>query len=157
MRQDGVTLVELMIVLLIVGLIAVAASPFTSDWVKDARVAESASALEEAIGRAKAIAMRNTAKITGDEKPASRICFSNSKISLVVPANSTQDLTCELTPVWTTTVSDVVSIKESDLDWGCSCFNNRGLVVNKNICNTCSDGLEFQFFHSGVEREKHSF
>jgi prepilin-type N-terminal cleavage/methylation domain-containing protein len=158
MRSKGVTLVEMLIVLLIIGFLAIAASPFTSGWVKDARVAEGASALEEAIGRAKAAAMRNTARVTGDN-PASLLCLSSTKtkINLIVPATSAQVLTCDLTPAWSANLSDVVTIKVENLDWICSCFNNKGLIIKPTACNTCSNKLMFQFFHTGVEREIHNF
>lgn len=156
MRQHGMTLVELLIVLLIIGLLAVAASPFTSGWVKDAKLAEGASALEEAIGRAKSVAMRNQAKVVGDA-PASRLCFADSKVKLVAAANATDPLTCDLTAVWTASLSDVVSVKVADVDWLCTCFSNKGIPTKSGACNTCSDNLTFQFFHTGVEREKHSF
>ncbi len=167
MKQQGVTLVELMIVLLIIGLIAVAASPFTSAWVKDAKVAEGASAVEEAIGRAKAAALRNTARVTGD-KPASRVCFASSEIKVVVPATSTQEVKCDLTPVWTAKLSDVVTVKTfkdkddtTPLEWSCSCFNNKGLAMTDSAnCNGCSVNLNFKFTHdghTGVDGDERSF
>ena len=158
MSQKGVSLIELMIVLLIIGLISLAVSPFTSEWVAQARVAEGASALEEAIGRAKAAAMKNSALVTGDDKPASRICLSDSKISLVVPANTADELKCDLTPIWSTTISQQIKIKTDDLDWLCSCFNNKGLLAAKGVCNTCSKNLNFRFFYAGdSEGEPHNF
>lgn len=154
MSQRGVTLVELMIVILIIGLIAVAASPLTSMWVKDARTAEGAAAFEEAIGRAKAAAMRNSARIVGDA-PASKLCLSATKttISLVVPTAS-QPLSCDLTPVWTAQLSEIVSVKTIKdnvaTDWSCSCFNNKGLLTKDGTqCNSCSDSLQFNFTHDG--------
>lgn len=158
MMQKGITLIELMITILIIGLLAVAASPFTSGWVKDARVAEGAAMLEEAVGRAKAAAMRNTARVTGDS-PASMLCLSatKTKVNLIVPATAGQVLTCNATPAWSADLSSVVTIKVDDLDWGCSCFNNKGLPTKPATCNTCSDKLKFQFFHTGVEREIHNF
>lgn len=158
MKASGITLVEMLIVLLIIGLLAIAASPFTSGWVKDARVAEGAAALEEAIGRAKAAAMRNSSRVTGDS-PASLLCLSSTKtkINLIVPANSAQVLTCDLTPAWSVNLSGIVTIKVENLDWVCSCFNNKGLIIKPTACNTCSASLQFQFFHTGVERETHNF
>lgn len=153
------TLVELLIVLLIIGLLAVAASPFTSGWVKDAKLAEGASALEEAIGRAKSVAMRNQAKVT-DNTPASRLCFTDSTVKLVALTSAdapTTPLTCDKTKVWEASLSNVVSVKVADVDWSCTCFSNRGIPTKAGDCGGCSDNLTFQFFHTGVEREKHSF
>lgn len=156
MKQLGVTFVEMMVVLLIVGLIAAAASPSTSAWVDGARVDEGIAALDEAVGRAKAAAMRNTAKIIGEQAPASKLCFSESKVSLVIPTSPGDSLTCDLTPVWSTTLSSSVSVKIADLDWVCSCFNNKGLIVKPVVCNTCSDLLKFKF-QSGAQSEEHSY
>lgn len=155
MSQNGLTLVELMVALLIIGLIATAASPFTTVWVKDARANEGAAALEEAVGRAKSAAMRNAARIIG-AAPASKLCLSATKttISLVVPADSTQQLTCDLTPIWSTNISEIVSVKtiktDIESDWSCSCFDNKGLPTKDGAqCNSCSDSLQFKFTHDG--------
>lgn len=147
-----------MIVVLILGVIAASVSPFTSAWTDNAKVDEGSAALEEAVGRAKAAAMRNTPGINGSDKAASRICFSGSTIKLVVPANATDSLTCDLTPVWSATLSDKVKIKVDDVDWQCSCFNNRGLIANPKpaVCDTCSSTLKFKF-KSGDHSEERSF
>lgn len=158
MKQQGVTLVEMMIVVVILGIIAAAVSPFTAAWTDNAKVDESSAALEEAIGRAKAAAMRNKAGINSSDKAASRLCFSGAKIKLVVPANASDSLTCDLTPVWSASLSDKVKIKVDDVDWQCSCFNNRGLIANPKpaVCDTCSSTLKFNF-KSGDHSEEHSF
>lgn len=158
MRQSGVTLVEMMIVVLILGIIAAAVSPFTSSWTDNAKVDEGSAALEEAVGRAKAAAMRNTAGVNSSDKAASRLCFSDSKIKLVVPASAGDSLTCDLAPIWSATLSGKVSIKVDDVAWLCSCFNNRGLIANPKpaVCDTCSSTLKFTF-KSGDHSEERSF
>lgn len=158
MKQQGVTLVEMMIVVLILGIIAAAVSPFTSAWTDNAKVDEGSAALEEAVGRAKAAAMRNKAGVNSSDKAASRLCFSGSKIKLVVPANANDSVTCDLAAVWSATLSDKVKIKVDDVDWQCTCFNNRGLIANPQpaVCNTCSSTLKFKF-KSGDHSEDRSF
>ncbi|PUA29126.1 MAG: hypothetical protein B0W54_00500 [Cellvibrio sp. 79] len=158
MKQHGLTLVEMMIVVVILGILAAAASPLTTRWVDNAKLNEGAAALDEAIGRAKAAAMRNTARINSSDQAASRLCFSAEKIKLVVPANATDPLTCDLTPVWSVTLSDRVKIKVDDANWQCSCFNNRGLITNPKpaVCDTCSSSLMFTFT-TGDHSEDRSF
>lgn len=166
MTQKGVTLVELMIVILIIGLLALAASPFTSTWVKNARTAEGASAVEEAIGRAKAAALRNTARIIGD-KPASLICLtdSNTKVSLIVPSSTVPAPSCDTAAAWSADISSIVSIKTikdgTASSWACSCFNNKGLPTKEGtVCGACSDSLNFKFSHdghSGAEGDERNF
>lgn len=157
MKQSGVTLIEMMIVVVIIGLLAVAASPFTSEWVKQAHVAGGVAAMEEAIGRAKTAAMRNAAGIRG-ENPASMLCISSAdRLELIVPANATQALRCDLPPVWTAQTAGTVDIKVDNATWACSCFNNKGLPTVQGDCQACSARMTFQFFSSGAERENHSF
>lgn len=147
----------MMIVVMIIGLLAVAASPFTSEWVKEARVSEGVSAMEEAIGRAKTVAMRNAAGIKGD-RPASMLCISSTdRLELIVPTSAAQTLKCDLAPVWTVQTASTVDIKVDNSTWACSCFNNKGLPTVQGDCQACTQRMTFQFFSSGAEREKHSF
>ena len=50
--QSGLTLVEMMIVVLLIGLLALMASPLTGSWVHGARVGEALGAMEQAVGQA---------------------------------------------------------------------------------------------------------
>lgn len=149
---------ELMIVILIIGLIAVAASPFTDRWVSTARVSEGVAAMQEAVGRAKAAAMRNTIKVSGDNG-ASRICFADATLKVVVPTAADQAPSCDSPPLWSAKLADKVAIKVSNVDWSCSCFNNKGLLTKAGACNTCSDAQSFDFYYSGVadEANPHAF
>lgn len=58
-RHGGFTLIELMIGVAIMALLLLAAAPFTMDWVDSARQMRARSNLIEAVGQARALAMRN--------------------------------------------------------------------------------------------------
>jgi len=70
-RQSGVTLIELMIVVVIIGLLAVVVSPFTITWIHEAQVNEAKSLLHHAHSEAKAVALRNPDEVIGNKVAAS--------------------------------------------------------------------------------------
>lgn len=73
-QSTGFTLVELMVVVLIIGLLAAAAGPFTGAWTDSASVHKAQGYLDQAVRHARAVALRNEFKATGDD-PAARLVF----------------------------------------------------------------------------------
>lgn len=86
-RQTGLTLIETAVVLLIIGLLAVAASPLTSSWRTNADLHTAGGQLNQAYSQAKAVALRNAAGATGNEA-AARIAFDPGARELKVCASS---------------------------------------------------------------------
>lgn len=70
----GFTLIEVMLVVLIIGLLATMAGPFTTAWTASANLHKAQSALDQTIRHARAAALRNQHKAHGDE-PAARLLF----------------------------------------------------------------------------------
>lgn len=66
-RPRGFTLIEISIVLLLVGLLALMAGPFTISWMHAADVQRAKGQLVQVHGMARAAALRNPAAITGDD------------------------------------------------------------------------------------------
>lgn len=149
-RQAGLTLVEMMIVVALIGLLALLATPLTTSWVHGARVGESLAAMEQAVGQAKAAALRNSAAMHG-AKAASAICLSDDGVLSVRPAKpaapsvASAPANCSASgeaPLWSTQLPNSVTVKNDGQDWSCSCFTNKALLT-KSDCADCGDSLEF--------------
>jgi len=169
MFQSGLTLVEMMIVVLLIGLLALMASPLTGNWVNGARVSESLGAMEQAVGQAKAAALRNPAAIQGAEA-ASAICLSADGVLSVKPAkpaaasNAAVPANCDSAspaPLWSTRLPGGVAIKIGAQAWSCSCFTNKALLTNSGTaCGACGNSLELTISSgsgSGLEYETLTF
>lgn len=156
MKQSGMTLIEVMVVVLLIGLLSLAASPFTSAWVRSSDVSKTLSALEQAVGSAKAAALRNQAGVQGDVA-AGALCLSNRNLQLVTAVAGGSALNCSAVPagavLWSTSIPESVVIKLGTANWTCSCFTNKGLLSSTAAnCNTCGTNLTFTVT-SGAESE----
>lgn len=169
-RQSGVTLIEMMFVVLLIGLLALMVSPLGGSWINSARVNDSLSAMEQAVGQAKAAALRNPAAIQGADA-ASIICLNTDGVLSVrsakpgvSPAAPTA-ATCGVddpAPLWSTKLPAGVTIKMNDSTaWTCSCLTNKALLTNTGAsCTGCGDSLEFTVSAGsgmGEDRDKRAF
>ena len=105
-RQLGLSLIELAIVLLIVGLLAMAATPLTSSWGAGSDLHAASGQLNQAFGHARAVALRNEGGAVGDD-PAARIVHDAASRQLRVcrlPSGPCTD------PLWRSTLPSGVAL-----------------------------------------------
>ncbi len=136
--ERGFSLVELMIILAITALLATAAAPLTSGWVRDAELTEVRGSLTQAFGRAKAASLRNF-RGAQSNAPVAAICLANNTVT-VREGTSTNAPSCSAntgTLVWQNPLDSNVTITSSGSAVSCLCFDNRGLLTN-NACASCS-------------------
>lgn len=152
MRQAGLTLIEMMIVVLLIAILALLATPLTSGWIDSARLGEAQGALEQAVGHAKAAALRNPAGLkTG--QAASAICLSGTGVlsvhnaTPVVAPNVAVPVKCGAgapTAAWSTQLPPNITIKNNDQAWTCSCFTNTALLTKTDDCAACGTSMTFK-------------
>ena len=69
----GFTLIEIAVTLTLTVAATLVAAPLAVAWVDSSRVVETRAVLQQAVSRAKAMALRNSAGVTGDT-PAATLC-----------------------------------------------------------------------------------
>ena len=84
-RASGFSLIEMMVVVAILGILAVAGTALTVNWVKQAEITKTVASLANAISLAKSTSIRNERGFT-DNSTASQICLnSNNTLSVYKP------------------------------------------------------------------------
>lgn len=128
-HQYGMTLIELMIVIVIIGLLAVVASPFTAAWLHEAQVNEAKSLLHRAHSEAKAVALRNPDGVVDNEIAAS-VTLDDDNGVIVVCEGAAGGAGCTdggSAMTWRSDWPGGVSSSVTEIE-----INNRGQIVVNN-------------------------
>ena len=159
------TLIELMIVVLLIGILAVATTPFTASWFDNSRLTETIGIVEQAVGKARSAALRNPSARSGNQ-PVSMICNDNTNhvMHIVEYSLATATLSCDAaSKSWNTKLATRVVIKAvaadaSSANWSCTCFTNKGLIPlpAPAACSACSTTLKLTI-SSGNDNETITF
>lgn len=152
MRQQGLTLVELMVVVAIFGLLALAGLSFTGNWANSNRVFDGENLLTQAFNYGKAASLRNQDGVTADT-PAVIICAQNNELSVRgIDSNGNEANCTSDNVIWRSAVHERLSIidKSNDVSFSCACLNNRGrLTAQGNACTACSSTLTYEITSGG--------
>lgn len=153
MKNRGFTLIEVLIVIAIFALIILVAAPLTGFWVRDANLLEAEAQMTQAVGRAKAAALRNYMAAKGDD-PVTVICLSDTNLLTVREGTAGVPPSCGTTPagtqLWRAQLSTNVTVQANSADFSCVCFTNKALLTNGGAtCSACSTSTQFSLSAGG--------
>lgn len=138
MSQHGMTLIETLIVIALMGLLAVAGMSFTGNWVDSNRVLDGSNMLSQANARAKAAALRNEFGITEDD-PAAALCLANNVLSVRGATGSDKASCASSNILWSATLNERLQINTGGAAFSCACLNNKGRFTDTE-CAGCATG-----------------
>ena len=135
-RASGFSLIEMMVVIAIVAILAVAGVALTSSWVKQAEITKTVTSLASAINLAKSTSIRNENGFT-DNSTAAQICLNQNILSVYKPASSTTAASCSSTAIYSFQIPSNVQIKDvSNTTLNCIAFGHLGDQKNTSPCTT---------------------
>lgn len=145
-QQSGFTLIEIMVVIALIAFLALSVSPIGGSWVRSANVQKTEGNLMEAIGRAKAGALRNPTGLVGG-LPVTAICLSDTLVVLQSADSNPPNCTGLVgNQLWRIPIDTGVKITASSTSTeaiSCACFNNKGLLSTNETCSSCATTTTF--------------
>lgn len=142
-RQLGLSLIELMIAVTIIGMLALVTVPYTQSWLYEAQLSEAKGKLNRAYGEAKALALRNPTDAHEEQTPSSCISLKNNILQVRQPNGSR----CSGVLSWQDNWPDGVKVINNNENLTLIFINNRGAVlinntpINTNLEYALSKGL----------------
>lgn len=157
-RKNGFTLIELMVVVLIAGLLMLAAAPFTRAWTDSAKITETKGILRQAVSRAKAAALRNGSGVeslfTFNNYASAAVCGASGSVDVYISSvdagGTVTRASCAPagTRIWGHALPNGIAIKDNvsspSTTFAGLCLNNRGLIVT-----TCASRADLQITVTG--------
>lgn len=148
MKQQGFTLIELMISITILAILLVMGASLTQQWVDRSQVNSTMTILKNTMLQAKVAALRNPVNSLSN-RPSVSVCLDNNNALNIIRANALSDTPCDLssadnTLLQSTPLANGISIKHGTLLFACLSFNSRGMVTTNTDPN-CSTLTHLDF------------
>ena len=143
MRSRGFTLVELLVVITLIAIFAMAASSLGGSWINQTRIVDTQGILDEAIGRAKAAALRNGQALMAGS--AAVVCFANATLTVRESnaANTPPSCAANGSAIWNNSVPASVAIKVDGVNnLACIAFDSRANPMVTAECPSTSLTLQ---------------
>ena len=133
-KTKGFTLIEMMITIGLVAFLLTLGVPLAREWVQSAHQRDAAGILNEALWRAKALALRNPQALTDQTLPAAAVCLIGTKVS-VVAADTTQKTTCNGNVEWARPLPSETSVvlTKTNIPFQCLAYNERGVALVMSV------------------------
>ena len=106
----GVTLIELLVAVAILGILMLVGLPLTSSWIHGAQVSEAKSRLAQGYGLAKALSLRNPTKAQGTTAAASLVVDADNSAMYVCSGAAASCNASAATKVWQTSIATGIAI-----------------------------------------------
>ncbi len=152
-HQRGLTLIELMMVITLLAILIVAAAPLSGLWVREADITGAGGELTQAVGHAKAAALRNRIGATANN-PVSAICITNNTLTVRQGSGNTA-VNCTAPgagdTLWSTQLDTDVTIESASVAVSCVCFDNKGYFTTQGNCGGCLMTDAVQVTANGVD------
>lgn len=140
----------------LIALLALAASPLSGMWISDANAQKVEGDLVQAIGRAKAIALRNpTGTINRD--PVAAVCLNADRSLTVLQSTANTPPDCAANKgeqIWSTRLGEDVTVTTLNPagNLSCLCFDNKAALTQEK-CLACSTTTTFTLVTRGKARD----
>lgn len=143
-RPSGFSIIELMVVLALLAVTLAKGIPFTVEWINSSRVATASSVMVEAVGLAKAQALRNPVGMI-NAGAISAVCLDNGQVQVVAAANENSPAGCANSSkmLWAQNISPNLNILAEDNSFECLCFDSKARFNTTASCDGCSRSSAF--------------